>query len=681
MVSGVILGIDLGTTNTVVAATRNGKTQVLKDAQGRALQPSVVSYHPSGEVLAGLAAKDRRAIDPRNTLFSIKRLIGRGIHARETKEMIARMPFEIVEGERQSVRIKTRAGSFAAAEVSAVVLDHIKKLAETALGHPVSDAVITVPASFSEAQRAATSAAGTIAGLNVLRIINEPTAAAVAFGYQKGLDDIVAVYDFGGGTFDISILKIKGEHFEVLSSAGDSFLGGDDIDERIVSRMTSEFLAKHQLDLRTDAMALQRLYEVAEKLKVDLTRRTRCVAKIDEIAYREGGKALDLHIALTRSELEEMSGDLIRRTFPVCDEALHQAGLRAEQISALVLVGGTTGMPLVREMAAKYFQSTPRSDVHPDEAIAIGAALQGEALRMLKRPPSGPGRVTQPGMGAITVPIKDTAQGVKKNTKALMYTLAETNTQTDTLTQAENFIQNEGSVEVITGEVTITRQQPRTEVDEPTKETIERGPRASPPPALPLPPGSATAINARTKAGLGQALKVERATALPVSPESITSDLFDESPTLSRDPAFSGVFAAPVISEVTSQALGIATISGFCEHLIKRNTPIPGHAVRVFSTSRDGQESVRLRVCQGNARLFADNTELGDLVLNGIAPAPRGRTQIEVTFRIDVSGRLQVTARDPATGKEQHAELSIIGTQSSAEQSAAAERLRALRNT
>lgn len=628
--SKTILGIDLGTTNSVVAATVDGETKALADAQGLAIVPSVVAFHPNGQVIVGEEAKKRRAIDPQNTVFSVKRMIGRGIRARETIEMIERMPFEIREGKNQQPVIKARAGEFAIPEISALVLNHMQSIAEASLGEAVTDAVVTVPASFNEAQRSATVAAGSIAGLNVLHIVNEPTAAAIAYGFRQRLNQTIAVYDFGGGTFDVSILRVKDDRFEVLGSAGDSFLGGDDIDEQIVGVMVQHFLREHRVDLRPDVAAMQRLRIVAEQVKIDLGLRTRSIIQIDALAYGTGGKPIHLEMEMTRDQLETIAGEIVRGTFPVCDEALHSAGLKASEVGALVLVGGSTRMPLIRDMAGQYFQQEPRADVNPDEAIAIGAALQAEALQEAQ--PSQT-RTTSRGMGT---PVADTRVDTPPDAST---------TIPDQSIAADESVTLEASQSVTSPQQLAQISMVKRRVTKPRFDAV-------------------------TEKGGGA---------------SETETLFDDNETIDREAlrqpldmeeSVTAKRTGPVVYDVTPQALGIATVRGFCEHLIGRNTAIPAETVKVFTTSRDKQSTVRLRVCQGNARKIAENTMLGDLVLEGLPAAPRGQTAIEVTFFLGAGGLLKVKARDSNTGREQEVSLELIGLQDSKEVAAASQRLR-----
>ncbi|HEY0194830.1 MAG TPA: Hsp70 family protein, partial [Kofleriaceae bacterium] len=385
-----IVGIDLGTSNSVVAhADATGTVRVLADDAGGKVHPSVVSFHPNGGVVVGAAAKQRKVIDPANTIYSVKRLIGRAFRSAEVQTTMARSPYVIKEGPNNAPLIVTRGGEFAVPEISAIVLDHVRNVAAARLEAPVNRAVVTVPASFNDAQRSATATAGAIAGLTVVRVLNEPTAAALAYGHTRQLREIIAVYDFGGGTFDITFLKLADQVYEVLGTSGDTFLGGDDLDERLVEKMVAKFLTENRMDLRTNEVAMMRLRAVAEQTKIELSRRSRAVVRIDEIAYGKGGAPLNLQIEISRDEFIREVSDLIDRTFPVCSEALQLAQLKLDQIADVILVGGSTKIPYVRDQVGKFFGKAARTDVNAEDAVAAGAALQATSLeRILARRPT-----------------------------------------------------------------------------------------------------------------------------------------------------------------------------------------------------------------------------------------------------------------------------------------------------
>jgi len=380
-----VVGIDLGTTNTVVACVRSGRVHVLPDEQGRRLLPSVVSFHPNGDVLVGYPAKERRVVDAKNTIASIKRLIGRAWGSEEIKKARQRFPFELKEGPGQGPLVLARGQEYTLPEISAFVLRRAKELAERALGEPVDRAVITVPANFNELQRAATKVAGRVAGLDVLRIINEPTAAALAYGLGRTAKERIAIYDFGGGTFDSTLLDLSGNVFEVLATAGDTFLGGDDLDFAIAERMSEAFLHAHRYDPRADSQAFERLRVAAEVIKIDLSTRERGHIKLREVAFGVGGAHLDLDFGMTRDELEMLATPLVERTFAVCQESLGVARLPVSAFDKIILVGGSTRIPMVRRRVEQFFGAPPLDRVNPEEVVAIGAAIQAAALTEVAR--------------------------------------------------------------------------------------------------------------------------------------------------------------------------------------------------------------------------------------------------------------------------------------------------------
>jgi len=493
-----IIGIDLGTTNSCVAIMEGGKPKVIENAEGTRTTPSVVAYMEDGEVLVGAPAKRQAVTNPRNTLNSVKRLIGRRFGDAEVEKAKKHVPFAIVGAPNGDAWLEVRGKKMAPPEVSAQVLKKMKKTAEDYLGETVTDAVITVPAYFNDAQRQATKDAGRIAGLEVKRIINEPTAAALAFGMdkQKG-DRKIAVYDLGGGTFDISIIEIaevEGEHqFEVLATNGDTFLGGEDFDQRLIEYIIAEFKKESGADLAKDVLALQRLKEGAEKAKIELSSTQQTEINLPYITADASGPK-HLAMKITRAKLESLVEDLIEKTIEPCRLALKDAGLKTSEIQDVILVGGMTRMPKVQDKVKDFFGKEARKDVNPDEAVAVGAAIQG---------------------GVLQGEVKDV-----------------------------------------------------------------------------------------------------------------------------------------LLLDVSPLTLGIETLGGVMTALIKRNTTIPTKAQQVFSTADDNQTAVTIHVLQGEREMARGNKSLGQFNLEGIAPAPRGLPQIEVTFDIDANGILHVSAKDKATGKE-----------------------------
>ena len=810
--SDPIVGIDLGTSNSVVAHVDTaGAITVLADDTGGKIHPSVVSFHPSGGVVVGAAAKQRKVIDPQNTIYSVKRLIGRSFRSPEVQTARARSPFQIKEGPNSAPLIATRAGEFAVPEISAIVLDHVRNIAAARLGAPVNRAVVTVPASFNDAQRSATATAGAIAGLTVVRVLNEPTAAALAYGHTRHLSEIIAVYDFGGGTFDITLLRLTDQVYEVLGTSGDTFLGGDDLDERLVAKMVAKFLADHRIDLRTNEVAMMRLRAVAEQAKIELSRRARAVVRIDEIAHGPRGTPLNLQIEIARDEFIEDVVDLVDRTFPVCTEALALANLSVDHIADVVLVGGTTKVPYVREQVTRFFHKPPRTDVNPEDAVAVGAALQAASLaRVLSRRASS--RIAVPPARAAPVPPADDADDADDETLtrgADVLELADPPSGATAVPVAHAGSHDRprratgGLTGGLTGVTThpesesarhdtsysVTRAGVRDQVAEPERypgsplpvaidapdagdlagpadrtplpftlapaRAIGRMARPVPPSEPPAPPGQVRtllggpAVPSEIGAALGSASApgdhdlpsrpitatgmasppplprpaarpgsgASPATPHPVVPAQPTA------PTLvarAPDPAAAatprGIGARPITAEpspastvrgfsppqsypvsladaalpqlprpppilleVTPRGLGIATVAGFCEELIRRNSRVPTEIRKLFTTSRDQQELVRIVVCQGESRRLDNNTVIGDLVLQNLPRRPRGETSIEVTFSLDPSGVLHVRARDAQTGVEQHAALALTGGVAVEDVAASRDRLQHLR--
>ena len=375
-----VIGIDLGTTNSCVAIMEGGDPKVITNSEGARTTPSMVAFTTSNERLVGQVAKRQAITNPTNTIFAIKRLIGRTYDSPEVKKAINNSPFKIIKGSHDAAYVEISGKQYAPSEISAFILQKMKQTAEDYLGEEVSEAVITVPAYFNDAQRQATKDAGKIAGLNVLRIINEPTAAALAYGLDKKKDEKIAVYDLGGGTFDISILELGDGVFEVKSTNGDTFLGGEDFDGRIIDYMADEFKKQEGIDLRQDKMALQRLKEAAEKAKHELSSSMDTDINLPFITADASGPK-HLNLRLTRSKLEQLVEDLVQGTLEPVKKALKDAGLTASDIDEVILVGGMTRMPRIQQVVEKFFGKTPHKGVNPDEVVAIGAAIQGAVLK------------------------------------------------------------------------------------------------------------------------------------------------------------------------------------------------------------------------------------------------------------------------------------------------------------
>jgi molecular chaperone DnaK len=696
--NGPVLGIDLGTTNSVVAVADKSGARVLSCSDGM-LIPSVVSFHPSGEVLVGAPAKERRLLDAVNTVYSVKRLIGRPYSSYEVKQAQKRFAFELAEGPSGGVLVTARGETYTLSEISAFVLRHVRKVAEDALGTECTQAVVTVPANFNELQRSATKAAGRVAGLDVLRILNEPTAAALAYGYNKASNERIAVYDLGGGTFDITILHLAADVFEVLATAGDTFLGGDDIDSTIADHMAAQFLDQHRYDAHQDRQAYERLRAAAEWAKIQLSDKLEVKLCVEELAYGEGGLALNLDYALTRQQLEHMCQPLVARSFDVCEDAMKAAGLRPTQLDNVILVGGSTRIPLLQRMVAEYFGRKPLVEIDPDLVVAQGAAIQARALgASTRKAPLGKvalKKVVQPTTGShprvaeesfedeVTnvgerppLPPPPVARAARKATlpgqapppppvqlkKAPTEIVADDGLLDTPTRSREGSVEHEATrfaepaADPLDFQATrmadasgllmeIGRQamdEPAESEEEPSGLMVELGDDTFGPDtgeeAQPAPLALDSAVPAELAAALDENLETVTA-AVPVS----------------------GPRQTPLLLDVTPLSLGVETVDGYCEHIIRRNSAIPAGQTKMFTTARDSQESVVVRICQGEDRRIAGNQLLGEVVLDGLRPAARGKVQIAVRFMIDADGTLQVRAQDVGTGQQQQIAIKLIG--------------------
>jgi molecular chaperone DnaK len=613
-----VVGIDLGTTNTVVACARAGRVQVVGDEQGRRLLPSVVSFHPGGDVLVGHPAKERRVVDAGNTIASVKRLIGRSWDSDVIQRSRQRFAFELRQGPAETPVILARGHEYTLPEISAFVLQRARSIAERALGEAVDRAVITVPANFNELQRAATKVAGNVAGLDVLRIINEPTAAALAYGLGRSARERIAIYDFGGGTFDCTLLDLSGRVFEVLATSGDTFLGGDDLDIAIAERMAHSFLQTHRYDPRADAQAFERLRVVAEGVKIELSRQSVARAKLREVAFGVNGAPMDLDFAMTRDELEVLAAPLVERTFAVCQDALSIARLPVSAFDKVILVGGSTRIPFVRRRVEQFFGAAPLDKINPEEVVAMGAAIQAASLTDPSRirdvpPPPLPAALREAPPPAQRRPVQ--TPPAPPSSRAL---LAEP--------------QDPDEITIATPVVARMAERERSR---------------TPPPPLPR-DAEPTLPNPLL---FDDVLWAERASGPLVAPEeSVPAPLA----------------SAPVLVDVTPRALVVETVGGWCDVVVQRNAKIPCERTRAFVTSSDNQTLVKIRVAQGEDAVFEQNTYLGEVELSGLRAAPRGQLTIHVRFEVDESGTLRVAAADVSTGREAHAVLQLVGVSGTA---------------
>jgi molecular chaperone DnaK len=496
-----VIGIDLGTTNSCVSVMDGKSPKIIENSEGARTTPSMVGI-TDDERLVGQPAKRQAVTNPENTLFAIKRLIGRRHDDKYSKKFSELVPYKIISAKNGDAWVQANGQDYAPSEVSSFILRKLKEDAEAFLGEKVDKAVITVPAYFNDAQRQATKDAGKIAGLEVLRIINEPTAAALAYGLDKKESGTIAVYDLGGGTFDVSILEVGDGVFEVKSTNGDTFLGGEDFDQRIIDYIADQFKKENGIDLRSDKLALQRMKEAAEKAKIELSSAAQTDINLPFVTADASGPK-HLNVKLTRSQFESIVDDLITKSIDPCKAALKDAGVNASDIDEVILVGGMTRMPKIVEAVTSFFKTEPHRGVNPDEVVASGAAIQG---------------------GVLMGDVKDV-----------------------------------------------------------------------------------------------------------------------------------------LLLDVTPLSLGIETLGGVFTRLIDRNTTIPSKKSQIFSTAEDNQSAVTIRVSQGEREMASDNKSLGEFNLEGIAPAPRGVPQIEVTFDIDANGIVNVSAQDKATGKAHNITIQASG--------------------
>jgi molecular chaperone DnaK len=677
----IAVGIDLGTTNTVVGAVRDGLAFTIADGQGRRLIPSTVSFHPSGKVLVGYPAVERRLIDSENTIYSVKRLIGRGWSSEEVQKAKTRFAFQMKEGPKYGTIVCARGEEYTLPEISAFVLRYAKATAEAALGVPVDRAVITVPANFNDLQRAATKVAGKLAGLEVLRILNEPTAAALAYGQGAAREggsgsgehaamrdpnrgERVAVYDLGGGTFDITLLDLSGNVFEVLATAGDTSLGGDDFDNLIAEKMAEELLKKTRFDARSNMQAFGQLRIVAESIKRELSSRDETSVQVNDVAFGEEGKALPFTFRMTRTDLEWASLPLVDKTFQVCQAALERASLTIEQIDQVILVGGSTRMPVVARKVAAFFRKQPVMRVNPDEVVALGAAIQASSLdRGARRTAAGP-KLVKPAIADAS--IVAAIPGARMSTPMPP---AEVDHALPNLPIVTGAVRPDAAARLRDLEPARVARSGPTLPEEPPPMFGERIlPMGDLDMELPGPDGDGVPSFGRPL--VFDLPSSEKQPSLPAPPArheragtvpgGISFSVASPTPQPESGPPPP---KPPLLIDVTPLSLNVETVGGFCDTLIEGNTPVPCDRTRMFLTASDNQTAVFIRVAQGESKKFAENTFLGELELSGLKAGRRGEVQIAVTFEIDADGILNVRAKDGKSGIETKARMHLLGAQ------------------
>ncbi|MEM9194471.1 MAG: Hsp70 family protein [Myxococcota bacterium] len=691
----VVLGIDLGTTNSVVAVADASQAKVLSDHTGARLIPSVVSFHPNKNVLVGDVARERRLLDARNTVYATKRLIGRPYDSPEVRQAQERFAFQLVEGANDGVAVQVRNDTWSLPEISAYVLRECRARAEAALGQTCDKAVITVPANFNELQRSATKAAGTIAGLEVLRIINEPTAAALAYGYTE--EDIrkVAVYDLGGGTFDITILEMDEDVFEVVATAGDTFLGGDDIDLLLAENMADAFLRENRWDPRQDRQAFERLRAASEWAKCMLSTQSSVRVKIPELAYGPGGMPIDFVAELSRTDFEEQIRPLVEKSMKTCEIAMRIAGLEVQEIDRVVLVGGSTRIPMIQERVRHFFEQDPRMDFDPDLVVALGAAIQAYHLAE-DAAEASISNLTEPTVEEREAAFRERAEAraERPDQPAFAPVLGSVN-----LEQVRRPTRRFGAVEEIVDVPAPVQTSDWRNADPPTPEHSHVDPQVARDrevagkdtwsdmrgtDALTEPVPDFDGLPAPALDGLDEPLLgMDEPLAGPSNPRPLPPAIPREDPPAGRPPPVPTAKAPPapppppapplrsqvkmadrkplLLMDVTPHSLGIETVGGYCERVIRRNAPVPVEQTRIFTTARDGQETVRVTVCQGESRTFPSNQALGVIELHGLRKARRGEVKIVVAFMLDADGTLDVRATDADTGTAQRIRVNLVG--------------------
>ncbi len=678
--AGPVVGIDLGTLNSCVAVVKDGKAVVLAD-EARTTTPSCVAIH-QGRELVGAAARRHAVTSPQSTVIAVKRLMGHAFDSDEVRAAAARVPYTLSASPLGGVVLEVENSQLTPVEVSAKILARVREVAEKALGEPVTRAVISVPAHFNDVQRKATKLAAERAGLEVLRLINEPTAAAFAYGYKKHQDFTLAVYDLGGGTFDVTVMRARGDTFEVVATDGDSYLGGEDFDYAIAEWLESEFSAEHGSDLSTQQAARLRLKEAAEKAKVELAAAE--VAQIDLpfLAVLPDGSRVNFSRTLSRQKLAELCKPLIERTLELCDRCLSTARIVRGEVGEVLLVGGQSRMLAVRDAVKSYFAKEPRRDINPDEVVAIGAALYAYSLSADDLQQAA----VDAAEDAYDVAVRRTEVARKivrevedlrakplddRGLAARLQTLLAATQADGTIPPEFNDTTDPGSIGPITFGVGEPQEDDSPRILDSTHEPLQLegllGNAAEDDGELPsvVKDLKDELLQLDYKAAeLIEQLAVdvrdgEASKLLEFAKERLSDNL--EVAKGASDEVVEQIKAAVEhkqarrvnLRDVTSLPLGIASAGNIFTVLIDQNIVVPTELKRVFTTHQDGQAEVEIRVFQGRARNVGDNQLLGSFVLEGIAPARRMEPKIEVAFRIDENGILAVRARDAESGAQQ----------------------------
>lgn len=625
-----VLGIDLGTLNSCVAVVEDGRAVVLSDESHTTI-PSCVSIQGSKE-LVGHAARRQALTDPQNTLIAVKRFLGHSFESRQVQTAIERSAFPIRPSPLGGVMLEAGGRELTPVQVSARVLQHIREIAERSLGTPVSKAVISVPAHFTDVQRKATKLAAEYAGLEVLRLVNEPTAAAFAYGYRKGDDLRLAVYDLGGGTFDITVMSAAGDRFEVEATDGDPFLGGEDLDHTVAEWLADQI---EGCDLRADSAVMLRLREAAERAKIELGERAETRIELPCLMRRPDGNWLDFAYTLEASKLQELAQPLIERTLALCDSCLSAAGLERIDVDEVLMVGGQSRMPAIRDAVRDFFGTEPRRDINPDEVVAMGAALYGYSIaagdvqQAEERAAEDAYAVALHGTQIARKLLSRVEQGRERDRDR--EGIAPTDPLRELLREGEDAdLPTEGSLPQAINQLRDDLSQLSQEADAVIKRVVDEVQKQPCEPTV-----DKLTVDRLQEALAAAELASERAQKHSRKAEQHASMRKVE------------------LVDVTSHPLGIASAGGVFSVLIDRNVPIPAEAARCFTTSQDDQTEVEIRVFQGTATHVEETQALGAFVLEGIAPAPRMQRRVDVRFRVDESGILSVAARDAESGVSQ----------------------------